>query len=79
MEELNSADLREGLAKYKDYMIEFFNKEQKKVRDYDKQFIEKCVEGFSSEMRDMDHDEYLYWRDQMVTRTRKIKGDFEKR
>ena len=77
VEELNSADLREGLAKYKDYMIEFFNKEQEKVRDYDKKFIEKCVKGFSPEMRGMDHDDYLHWRDQMVTRTRKIKGDFE--
>jgi transcriptional regulator with XRE-family HTH domain len=66
-------DFFEGLDKYKDYMIEFFTKEQKKVYDYDKDFIEKCVEGFKPIMGDKTHDEYLLWRDQMVTRTRMLK------
>jgi len=73
VEELNSPDLFEGLDKYKDYMIEFFTKEQKKVYDYDKDFIQKCVEGFKPIMGDKTHDEYLLWRDQMVTRTRMLK------
>lgn len=73
VEELNSASLQEGLAKYKDYMIEFFTKEQKKVCDYDEAFIEKCVSEFQPVMNGMNHDEYLLWRDQMVTRTRQIK------
>lgn len=73
VEELNSPNLFEGLDKYKDYMIEFFTKEQKKVYDYDKEFIEKCVEGFKPIMGDKTHDEYLLWRDQMVTRTRMLK------
>jgi len=54
-------------------MIEFFTKEQKKVYDYDKDFIQKCVEGFKPIMGDKTHDEYLLWRDQMVTRTRMLK------
>lgn len=73
VEELNSADLREGLEKYKDYMIEFFTKEQQKVYDYDQDFIDQCVEGFTPIMQGKSHEEYLLWRDQMVTRTRILK------
>lgn len=73
VEELNSANLYEGLGKYKDYMIEFFTKEQKKVRDYDEEFIEKCVKGFAPVMEGKTHEEYLLWRDQMVTRARMLK------
>lgn len=73
VEELNSADLKEGLEKYKDYMVEFFTKEQQKVYDYDDAFIEKCVSGFAPVMGDKTHDDYLLWRDQMVTRTRILK------
>lgn len=75
VEELNSPNLFEGLDKYKDYMIEFFTKEQKKVYDYDKDFIKKCVDGFTPLMHGMSHEEYLLWRDQMVTRTRRLKED----
>lgn len=73
VEELNSANLFEGLEKYKDYMIEFFTKEQQKVNDYDEAFIKKCVEGFTPTMNGKSHDEYLLWRDQMVTRARMLK------
>lgn len=73
VEELNSATLGEGLSKYKDYMIEFFVNQQKKVYDYDEEFIEKAVEGFKPLMKGKSHDEYLKWRNQMVTRTRKLK------
>lgn len=73
VEELNSSCLSEGLDKYKDYMIHFFTEEQRKVIDYDQSFINKCVDGFKPIMGDMDHEEYLLWRDQMVTRTRLIK------
>lgn len=73
VEELNSANLMEGLYKYKDYMIQFFNEEQQKVTDYDKEFIDKCVREFQPVMEGMSHEEYLLWRDQMVTRTRLIK------
>lgn len=76
VEELNSANLREGLDKYKDYMLEFFTSQQEKVRDYDEEFIEKCVSGFESEMKGMAHEEYLLWRDRMVTETRLLKKDF---
>lgn len=73
VEELNSASLCEGLDKYKDYMLQFFNEEQQKVTDYDKEFIDKCVREFKPVMGNMSHDEYLLWRDRMVTRTRLIK------
>ena len=63
------------MNKYKDYMIEFFTKEQKKVYDYDEDFIKKCVDGFTPLMHGMSHEEYLLWRDQMVTRTRRLKED----
>lgn len=73
VEELNSANLFEGLDKYKDYMIQFFTEEQRKVTDYDETFIQKCVDGFNPVMGDMSHEEYLLWRDKMVTRTRLLK------
>ena len=75
VEELNSPNLFEGLDKYKDYMIEFFTKEQKKVYDYDEAFIKKCVDGFAPLMDGLSHEEYLLWRDRMVTRTRRLKED----
>ncbi|MCQ4636025.1 3-hydroxyacyl-CoA dehydrogenase NAD-binding domain-containing protein [Anaerovorax odorimutans] len=73
VEELNSANLKDGLEKYKDYMIEFFTKEQHKVTDYDEAFIEKCVSGFAPVMGSKTHEEYTLWRDQMVARTRMLK------
>lgn len=73
VEELNSADLQEGLSKYKDYMVEFFTKEQQTVTDYDEAFIEKAVDGFKPVMQGKSHDEYLKWRNEMVIRTRMLK------
>lgn len=73
VEELNSSDLSEGLTKYKDYMIEFFTKEQKNVCDYDNAFIQKCVSEFKPVMKGMSHDEYLLWRNRMVIKTRQMK------
>lgn len=73
VEELNSANLKEGLEKYKDYMLEFFSEHQQKVQDYSQEFVDSCVSQFSPVMNGMDHDEYLLWRNQMVTRTRKLK------
>ena len=73
VEELNSANLKEGLEKYKDYMIEFFVNQQQKVRGYDQAFIDKAVSEFQPIMQGRDHDEYLKWRDQMVIRTRMLK------
>jgi len=73
VEELNSANLYEGLSKYKDYMIEFFINQQKKVDDYDQNFIDKAVAEFQPIMKGKSHDEYLKWRDQMVIRTRMLK------
>lgn len=75
VEELNSANLQEGLEKYKEYMLEFFTNEQKKVYDYDTEFIRKCVNEFKPVMGNQTHEEYLLWRDRMVTRTRRIKED----
>lgn len=73
VEELNSANLEEGLSKYKDYMIEFFTKQQQKVHDYDDDFIKNAVNGFRPVMKGKSHEEYLKWRDQMVIRTRMLK------
>lgn len=73
VEELNSENLFVGLDKYKDYMVEFFTKEQKTVTGYDREFIEKCVADFQPIMEGKSHEEYLRWRDQMVTRTRLLK------
>jgi len=75
VEELNSPTLEEGLSKYKDYMIEFFVNQQKKVTDYDEQFIKKAVSEFKPLMKGKTHDEYLKWRDKMVTRTRVLKSN----
>ncbi|MDO4177383.1 MAG: hypothetical protein Q4D99_07955 [Bacillota bacterium] len=47
-----------------------------RARAYDEEFIEKCVSGFESEMKGMAHEEYLLWRDRMVTETRLLKKDF---
>jgi len=76
VEELNSANLREGLSKYKDYMIECFN-ELGHVADYDQAFIDKAVAGFTPIMKGKDHDQYLEWRNRMVLGARKLKGDFD--
>lgn len=73
VEELNSSCLEEGLIKYKDYMLEFFTREQKKVTDYGEEFIRKAVDEFAPVMRGRTHEEYLKWRDQMVIRTRMLK------
>lgn len=73
VEELNSANLEEGLSKYKDYMIEFFVNQQRKVTDYDEEFIKKAVAGFKPVMNGKSHDEYLKWRDKMVAQLRGIK------
>lgn len=73
VEELNSANLCEGLSKYKDYMVEFFVNQQQKVYDYDEEFIKDVVAQFQPIMRGKTHKEYLLWRDQMVTRTRILK------
>lgn len=73
VEELNSSNLGEGLEKYKDYMLEFFINQQEKVYDYDDEFIQKCVDGFKPIMGGKTHEEYLLWRDRMVTKTRMLK------
>ena len=75
VEELNSENLAIGLDKYKDYMLEFFTREQQTVQDYDGEFIQKCVEGFAPVMEGRTHDEYRLWRDRMVTRARKLKEE----
>jgi L-gulonate 3-dehydrogenase len=73
VEELNSANLGEGLRKYKDYMIEFFVNQQQKVYDYDEAFIQDAVKQFQPVMQGRTHEEYLKWRNEMVTRTRVLK------
>jgi 3-hydroxyacyl-CoA dehydrogenase len=75
VEELNSANLEEGLSKYKDYMIEFFTNQQKKVTDYDEEFIKNVVKEFQPIMKGKSHEEYLLWRDKMVTRARLLKEE----
>jgi 3-hydroxyacyl-CoA dehydrogenase len=72
VEELNSADLGEGLRKYKAYMLEGF-RDLGNVDDYDEEFIQDAVAAFRPLMEGRDHDEYLTWRDQMVVRTRMLK------
>jgi len=76
VEELNSASLREGLIKYKDYFIEGF-RSLGKVEDYGTDFINKAVEGFKPVMRDLDHNEYLKWRNKMLLGARRMKGEFD--
>ncbi|MDR1797418.1 MAG: hypothetical protein LBR44_08280 [Clostridiales Family XIII bacterium] len=75
VEELNSASLGEGLAKYKDYMLAFFTGEQQKVEGYDDAFIEAAVQGFRPVMKGRSHDEYLKWRNKMLVATRKLKRE----
>jgi len=75
VEELNSPSLGEGLAKYKAYMLECF-KQLGHVEDYGQNFIDKAVDGFTSVMKGMEHDQYLEWRNRMVLGARKLKGDF---
>ncbi|MBR0599284.1 3-hydroxyacyl-CoA dehydrogenase NAD-binding domain-containing protein [Sinanaerobacter chloroacetimidivorans] len=77
VEELNSENLREGLGKYKAYMIGGF-KELGKVTDYGQDFIDKAVKNFKPVMKGKDHDQYLTWRNRMVLGARKLKGDFDK-
>ena len=72
VEELNSADLGEGLRKYRAYMLEGF-RNLGVVEDYDEQFIASAVAAFRPLMEGRDHDEYLAWRDRMVVRTRVLK------
>ncbi len=76
VEELNSATLNEGLSKYKAYFIEGFS-ELGKINDYGQDFVDKAVEGFKPVMKDMDHEQYLKWRNQMVLGARRQKGDFK--
>ena len=72
VEELNSADLGEGLRKYRAYMLEGF-RNLGTVEDYDEEFVQSAVAAFRPLMEGRDHDEYLAWRDQMVMRTRMLK------
>lgn len=72
VEELNSADLGEGLVKYRDYMLEGFSK-LGVVEDYDEEFVHSVVEGFRPMMKGTSHDQYLAWRDHMVLQTRRLK------
>ncbi|MDR2487062.1 MAG: hypothetical protein LBD12_03775 [Clostridiales Family XIII bacterium] len=75
VEELNSADLAEGLRKYKDYMIQFFTEEQEKVTDYDEAFVRKAAEGFAPLMKGRSHEEYLKWRNRMLIGTARLKQE----
>ncbi len=73
VEELNSASLREGLEKYKEYMLLGFS-QLGKINAYDDAFVEKAVEGFAPVLNGKSHKEYLHWRDRMVTNTRILKA-----
>lgn len=75
VEELNSDNIRDGLNKYKAYLIGGF-KELGKIEDYGKDFIDKAVKDFKPVMKGMNHDQYLEWRNKMVVGARKLKGDF---
>jgi L-gulonate 3-dehydrogenase len=74
VEELNSAELTEGLLKYRAYMLEGF-RELGVVEDYDEEFVRSAVEAFRPLMRGRSHDEYLAWRDHMVMQTRLLKQE----
>jgi hypothetical protein len=76
VEELNSANLREGLEKYKEYLLEGFG-ELGRIQDYGDDFIRNAVDGFGPVMKGRDHDQYLNWRNKMLLETRKLKGDFD--
>jgi 3-hydroxyacyl-CoA dehydrogenase len=75
VEELNSANLEDGLRKYKDYMIDFFVNEQRRVEDYDEDFIEKAVAGFVPLMNGRSHDSYLKWRNRMLIGALRLKRE----
>ncbi|MDR3225934.1 MAG: hypothetical protein LBT52_06565 [Clostridiales Family XIII bacterium] len=77
VEELNSDNLADGLAKYKDYMIEFFANQQQKVLDYDETFINDAAGQFRPVMRGLSHEEYEAWRNKMLIRTRMLKKDIK--
>lgn len=72
VEELNSAELGEGLRKYRAYMLEGF-RNLGVVEDFDDEFVERAVEGFRPVLRGRNHDDYLAWRDHMVMQTRLLK------
>ena len=72
VEELNSANLKEGLIKYKEYMLEGFA-QLGRIDDYGDDFINHAVAGFQPVLNGKNHDQYLKWRDQMVIRTRMLK------
>jgi len=72
VEELNSADLGEGLRKYRAYMLEGFDS-LGRVEDIDDAFIARAVEGFRPVLGERDHDALLAWRDRMVLRARMLK------
>ncbi len=74
VEELNSANLGEGLRKYKSYMLEGF-RTLGTVDDFDEAFVRRAVEGLRPLLRGSDHDAYLAWRDRMVLRARMLKEE----
>jgi L-gulonate 3-dehydrogenase len=74
VEELNSASLAEGLIKYKAYFEEGF----RELGDFSvitDSFVQKADAGIKDVMRGMTHNQYLKWRNQMVVRTRLLKGN----
>ena len=73
LEELNSSSLREGLVKYRDYMLEGFT-QLGEVRELDDDLVAKAVSGFAPVMRGKDHDQYLAWRDHLLVRLTALKG-----
>lgn len=76
VEELNSADLEEGLRKYRKYMLEGF-RALGTVEDYDDEFVRQAVAAFSPMMQGRDHEQYRVWRDRMILRTRLMRGGQE--
>ena len=73
LEELNSASLGEGLAKYRQYMLEGFA-ELGDVRDFDEAFVARAVAEFSPLLQGRGHDEYLAWRDRLLVRLAGLKA-----
>ena len=74
LEELNSASLREGLVKYRDYMLEGFA-ELGEVRALDDELVDRAVAGFAPVLRGRDHDQYLAWRDHLLARLNSLKAE----
>lgn len=74
VEELNSADLGEGLRKYRAYMIEGF-RSLGTVDDVDDAFVGRAVEAFRPLLGGRSHAEYLAWRDRLVLRARLLKQE----